>query len=355
MNSTNDVPLFSIVVPIYNSETFIKECLDSISSQSFFNYEVILINDGSADKSGAICEETAKKDQRFKVFHQMNQGQLSARINGALNATGQYLVFLDSDDMLKKDALETLKECINNYNPDIIIFNSSIDKQFHIPYRKFFFSKFFFDTKDIIEIKKAACSSNAMNNMAFKCIKTALISCDKDFSSFYWMRNGEDLIQSFFLIDKASSVFFLDSILYYYRHNPQSVTHTFNLQEISSLKTAERQRRDYSLKWSDSNNKLTIMAEMCTLVNLSNVILKILKSNIDYKIKKEMLTSIESDSFFVNAMRNACSSIHLKEYIVLSLVFKRKIKTLLFLQIMLSFLRKIIPAPQAVLSSGADD
>ena len=101
---------FSVIVPVYNVEKYLKECLDSILSQTFKDFELILVNDGSKDSSPAICDEYAEKDSRVKVIHKENGGQSTARNMGIEKATGEFAVFLDSDDLLSPNTFEILIE-----------------------------------------------------------------------------------------------------------------------------------------------------------------------------------------------------------------------------------------------------
>lgn len=104
---SHQLPLISILIPVYNAEKHLNRCIDSIINQTFTNYEVILINDGSTDKSGALCDKISKTDKRISVIHQPNGGPNKARNAGIENAKGEYLVFIDSDDMLyTNDTLE---------------------------------------------------------------------------------------------------------------------------------------------------------------------------------------------------------------------------------------------------------
>ena len=102
---------FSIILPIYNVEAYLRDCVDSILQQTFTDYELILVDDGSKDGSPAICDEYAKKDNRIKVVHQQNAGQSAARNKGLSIAAGDYVVFIDSDDFVtSKDFLKELAE-----------------------------------------------------------------------------------------------------------------------------------------------------------------------------------------------------------------------------------------------------
>ena len=113
---------FSVIVPVYNVEKYLHECVDSILRQTFSDFELILVDDGSKDTSGNICDEYAAKDQRVKVIHKENGGQSTARNLGVKLAKGEYAVFLDSDDMFADNHfLEDLKNK-SEKNPDIIVF-----------------------------------------------------------------------------------------------------------------------------------------------------------------------------------------------------------------------------------------
>ena len=110
--------LASFIVPIYNSESYLSQCLDSILAQSVDDYEVILVDDGSRDASGAICDEYAQRDSRIKVIHKKNAGLSAARNDGLDVARGEWVTFVDSDDWLEPDFLEVL---IKNQEVDYIV------------------------------------------------------------------------------------------------------------------------------------------------------------------------------------------------------------------------------------------
>ena len=115
--------IFSVIVPIYNIEKYIRRCIDSVLEQSFTHYELILIDDGSPDNCGAICDEYAKKDARIKVIHKQNGGLVSARQAGIKKACGDYIFHLDGDDAILPDALESAYKIICDTNADIVSFS----------------------------------------------------------------------------------------------------------------------------------------------------------------------------------------------------------------------------------------
>lgn len=102
----NDTPVFSIIIPIYNTEKYLSRCVDSAIHQTFQDIEIILVNDGSSDACPILCDEYAKKDSRIKVIHKKNGGLSDARNAGIRAATGKYILFLDSDDYLQLNTCE---------------------------------------------------------------------------------------------------------------------------------------------------------------------------------------------------------------------------------------------------------
>ncbi len=111
----------SVIVPIYNTEKYLCECIESIINQSFRNIEVILVNDGSTDSSLLICNKYAQNDKRIQVISKDNEGSVSARKAGVKVATGDYITFVDSDDYLELDTLEKLYKCAEKDYPDVVV------------------------------------------------------------------------------------------------------------------------------------------------------------------------------------------------------------------------------------------
>ena len=130
-------PAISVIVPVYNTEKYLRRCIDSILSQTFTDFELLLINDGSTDSSGEICDQYAAKDERIRVFHKENGGVSSARNVGLDEAKGEWIAFVDSDDYLLSNALDLITDLenedfvicsyqrfIENQNPLSVIYES---------------------------------------------------------------------------------------------------------------------------------------------------------------------------------------------------------------------------------------
>lgn len=125
-------PSISIIVPVYNTDKYLCKCLDSILAQTYTNWEAILVDDGSLDSCGEICDEYAIKDNRFKVIHQKNSGVVKARNNAILSATGKYLAFVDSDDYIEPTMIEEMYTSAENNCLDIVWCNLNEIHEDHI-------------------------------------------------------------------------------------------------------------------------------------------------------------------------------------------------------------------------------
>lgn len=123
--------MVSIVVAVYNVEKYIRRCLDSLQSQTYINIEIILVDDGSTDKSGIICDEYAHKDSRFKVIHKENGGVSKARQTGLDTAIGDYVIHADPDDYVEKDMVETLLNQAVETNSDMVFCDFFLNDNYH--------------------------------------------------------------------------------------------------------------------------------------------------------------------------------------------------------------------------------
>ena len=116
--------MVSIIVPVYKVESYLPQCIESIINQTYPNLEIILIDDGSPDACGKICDEYAKQDKRIKVFHKQNGGLSDARNYGVARASGEYLSFVDSDDWIEPDMFEVLVKVADDNKADLV--NSTV-------------------------------------------------------------------------------------------------------------------------------------------------------------------------------------------------------------------------------------
>ncbi len=220
--------LFSIVVPIYKVEKYLRCCVESILTQSCDDFELILVDDGSPDNCPQICDEYASKDSRVKVVHKQNGGHSSARRAGLKIAQGDYVMFIDSDDYVLPDYLETFALPIQEKGAEVVCMEGMISSQTSIIAQPMCCKAGFYDRakmeKEIFPIliediygKKISASICAK---AFKkqLIEPVLNKIDSRIII------GEDLICSKSCIFIAQSLYITDKNLYFYRENPQSLT-----------------------------------------------------------------------------------------------------------------------------------
>lgn len=145
----------SVIMPVYNVAKYLEKSINSILEQTYQNFELILIDDGSTDSSGNICDKYAQQKSNIKVIHQINQGQSVARNKGIDVATGNYICFLDSDDWYSSNALESLVETISNNDTDISLINIIETENENVEYK---------DKNEIIYLSSNECLTNILNN-----------------------------------------------------------------------------------------------------------------------------------------------------------------------------------------------
>lgn len=219
---------FSVLVPVYNVEQYLEKCINSILCQSFSDFELILVDDGSTDRSGIICDDYEKKDSRIRVIHKENGGLVSARKAGARAAIGNYAICVDSDDWIAKNHLETVNRIIKNYKPDVICFShkevmNDIYKERLFHYREGLYSRRQIETDifpKLIYGENGSAFPAAIWSKAFRMslYKPEQLSVDDQ------IKIGEDVACVAPCISKAESLYIINKPLYYYRRNNSSMT-----------------------------------------------------------------------------------------------------------------------------------
>lgn len=230
--------LFSIVVPVYNAERYLAQCLESILAQKEKRFEVILVDDGSTDSSLSILNTYAMKDNRLKVFHRENQGPLATRRFAIEQATGLYVVFVDADDFIGEEMLQGLATEIDEYDHDMFIYrfnavkpdgSNPVGSKSHFPDRTVFSGR----DKEIL-FKKVL--EGAFHSLCMKAIKRNLMVEDPmDYASLGRMSYSEDLVMSLHPLTHANSIRYLDRTYYWYRKNPGSLVKSFNSKKLTDL------------------------------------------------------------------------------------------------------------------------
>ncbi|MFZ7267078.1 glycosyltransferase family 2 protein, partial [Avibacterium avium] len=225
----NNYPIFSIIVPVYNVERYLNECLDSIISQSFTNYELLIIDDGSTDKSGHICD-TYSIYKNVKVFHKDNGGSSTARNYGIKKAIGEYILFIDSDDFWNdKFFLEKVNAKIEQFNPDLVIFG--YEKLYEDGTTRKYIPRMNEDrTYDIVSVLK----KDDFKICAWdKIVKRELI-INNDMI-FHQGVIGEDMEWCAKLYSFANKAFIFKNCPYMYRQRPGSITKVISEKNVTDV------------------------------------------------------------------------------------------------------------------------
>lgn len=245
--------LISVIVPVYNAEPYLEECLKSLDNQTLNSFEVVLVDDGSTDKSPEICDHFSRMHKNAKVIHQKNQGVYLARQAGLrdVSDSSTYILFLDADDCLRRDALEIIAKCLEETEADILTFNysRSTSENYQQGCLKIDgFKPGFYRGKTYQEVYRITCTGQ-FNNLCSKVFNTRLLQEQLIDDGFSPIKHGEDLLQLLPLVDKAKSLIYIDEILYFYRLNSLSESAIFRETQLSDLDYLFRHLSVYAKKW----------------------------------------------------------------------------------------------------------
>ena len=242
---------FSIIIPVYNVEEYVGACIGSILQQTHQEVEIILIDDGSTDDSGKICDRyVLEYPDTIKVFHHQNQGPLRARCDGISHAAGDVCVFVDSDDCLRKDALEKMNTKFTETGCDLLLFNASTTDDFSTPFRTFtYHDGQCFSGEEKAAVYEVMITTSKLNAVCLKAVKRKIAAeCAGEELQFSG-RNGEDLLQSLPMVTRAEKICYLNQNLYYYRPRPGSAVHTFNPERHKSIRYVHQKMEKYIDVW----------------------------------------------------------------------------------------------------------
>ena len=230
----------SIIIPVYNVETYLRQCLDSVLGQTFSNFEVLLVNDGSTDNSGVICQEYARLDSRFKYFEKENGGVSDARNSGLDLVQGDYVTFLDADDFLFEDHLEKLYIATTLSDADIMIGGYS-----RFDGSDFYFYKDHFKRDSLISFTSTQAIQflDSMLDIQFFNFSTA---CGKLFKRtlfkelrFPLGRYAENQFIMWKLYLNAESIYAFNGDSYVYRSNNEGLSSRFSVEHLDYIEALE--------------------------------------------------------------------------------------------------------------------
>lgn len=216
--------LISIIVPIYKVEQYLRACLDSISSQTYQNFEAILVDDGSPDLCGAICDEYAEKDPRFRVIHQKNAGVSAARNIGIEKSHGEYIMFVDGDDYISAAMCEQLATALELSQADIVICGFWVvesGKKWRVSREQ----KRIINGKEAVIQYFAGSGANDLSTVWNKLYKRSIFNQEPALR-FPVKELYEDEFLSYKLLYRAEKIVQIPESLYYYRQRINSAMHT---------------------------------------------------------------------------------------------------------------------------------
>ncbi len=248
--------LLSILVPVYNSESYLAECVESVLRQSERDFELVLVDDGSTDGGGALCQRYQQQHpDRIRLIRQPNRGLILARRAGIAAAHGDYCMFLDADDAYEPDCLATVRETIEQTGADIVLFNnySYFEEDGSIEPNKAVFADeevFFGQAKR--RLYQMMIASERINNLCMKAIRTPLLQADDTpYARFAGNPHGEDLLQSLYPLTHAERIVYRARMLYRYRRHGEGMTRKADLREAERLLNPPvmRQLRAYMTLW----------------------------------------------------------------------------------------------------------
>ncbi len=252
----------SIIVPVYNVEKYLSQCLNSLISQTFSNMEIILINDGSTDSSGKICDYYNRLDNRIITIHQSNQGLSAARNKGLVIATGKYVGFVDADDYIDKNMYKIMHSYMKCFAIDVVACN---------------FYHLYYDNK--IKIDKCNIRNKIISDR--KNIIIELLN-DKIIRNFVWSKLYkreiffnlrfsvnkiyEDILISLPIAMRINSILYIQDALYYYRHRDNSISKNKNIERIeSAINNSYLRYKQINAKYSDLKcfNIISMLNRIC--------------------------------------------------------------------------------------------
>lgn len=226
----------SVIVPVYNAEKYVAKSIESLIEQTLKEIEIILVDDGAKDNSGAICDEYAKKDERIVVVHKENGGLADARNAGMKVATGKYIMFLDADDLFEPDSCENMYNMIEKTNSDYVIGNYRMIEEDGTRYKNPAFDvekyqEFEIDKNDFVK------SFFIMNSTAWNKIYRTQFLLDNDITFKVPSPSEDDYFTSMCYI-KGKKGYYTSKVIYLYRNCPNSISKSCSLKYFKGINYA---------------------------------------------------------------------------------------------------------------------
>ncbi len=315
-----ETPLISIIVPVYNVEKYLEQTITSVINQENPDWELILVDDGSTDKSGEICDLYAAKDDRIKVFHIENQGVSNARNLGIKNAVGEYIQFLDSDDLLEPDTLNYITE---NHNVDLFIYGFKIFPKTFIgnTEHKKLISSLEKHPEKFIELD----NRNLINSPCNKFYRRKIIN-DNHILFDVHFSFGEDLLFNLEYLKYCNEILILPYVLYNYRIEDEHGLHARFHKNIFSV---SRRIRDEKDKFFNYNKQISERASIEFVESiLSNIKSCVYTETIKKKEKIQLINSWINDEYFIKNYNHVKDKLNNNSKFIKNMAESRRTKTI---------------------------
>lgn len=310
----------SVIVPVYNSEKYLKRCIDSILNQTYKAIELILVDDGSPDNCGKICDEYAKKDKRVRVIHKTNAGVSAARNSGLEIASGNYATFVDSDDYIEPEMYGNMMEKVHQYNCDVVMCDCIKDFTDHSEIYTHDIRAGFYDKEQLVN--EYYPHLLMMENVEYPAtISNWLILFNRNklgnLRYVVGVRYSEDLLFGAQLVYNTDSFYYMKEQAYYHYYiNPTSATHKFTVDKWNDYKTLHFEINKYFSECESFDFSHQI--DLCLLFFVYNSVSNIFSAdNLEREKKFEIVKNILGD----NEVRRMFSNIK-----VLKLPISKKLK-----------------------------
>lgn len=312
---------FSIIIPVYNVEEYLGQCLDSIAHQDYSDYEVVIVDDGSTDGSASIYERfAAEADVPVRIVKQENKGLLLARRAGIKAANGDYYWHVDGDDGLAPNAMCAISGIIDELDPDVVLICLSESPTFGsvlpggLPGEQRFY------TGESLNDVRSAFLDGYIPNMVTKIARRSCVDADSDYSPYGKMQLGEDQLQSLYILDNMKSAACVREPLYYYRPNASSITANYREGQIAQYamvkEAVHRQAVAWDSKWPGNG-----FAETALVGYLSNGFYD-MRKNADGKWFKKQFQEFRDTSLYAEAI-GRCGDLRLEQRIFFTLLEKK--------------------------------
>lgn len=251
---------YSIIVPVYNVEQYLRECIESVIAQTYSDWELILVDDGSTDSSPSICDEYSEKDSRIKVIHVENGGAYKARVLAKDYIEGEYTIGLDSDDMYTTNCLETLDKQLKTTNADMIVFGRSkyeedVDKYYH---ESFGYEDGRWYTREEILERTLILKDHSLGN---KVVKSDIYKFTDYINEDYRLSLSLDYLQVVPVICGINRAYAISDNMYIYRMRKGSITHSHKFANIVDNDWINCKLKDYLMQRELYSEKIKFALE----------------------------------------------------------------------------------------------